>query len=51
MLYEDKRDALEAVLTRDLRQPLEGEHDFNKKDCKRDRFPFVIWPLAETSTG
>ena len=49
MLYEESKDAFEAVLIRDLKGTLDGKHVFKRKAFNRERLSLLIWPLAETS--
>ena len=49
MLYDERSEAFEAALTRAFRHTRDGKHVFKRKHFKRERFAFVIWPLAETS--
>ena len=43
MLYEESKDAFEAVFIRDLKGPLDGKHVFKRKAFNRERFSLLIW--------
>ena len=47
--YDERRAAFEAIRIMDLKTLLGAEQDFKRKHFRRERFPFVTWPLADIS--